>query len=304
MSVFDSLWVEKYRPTKLADIVLSKEHRDAFDKFLKDGIPRLAFIGYQGTGKTTIAKVLVNELDCQSLYINASDESGIDVIRNKVTNFAQTKSIDGKMKIIILDEADGLTMDAQRTLRNTTEQFAGITRFILTANYKHRIIEPLQSRCDIYDLAPPLEGVIERLKFVLKAEKVTFIDKDVEVIARTNYPDLRKCIGELQRHSKSGTLVLPTKSEVSEFIENIFKLLKGGHVLKIRKWVIENETKFNGDYPNLLRTLFNFVFEQKLEDDLKKKYLIVVSEYIYRSSSVLDQEINFYSCIIQLSETH
>lgn len=304
MSVFNSLWVEKYRPTKLTDIVLSNEHREAFVKFVKDGIPRLAFIGHQGTGKTTIAKVLVNELDCQFLYINASDESGIDVIRNKVTNFAQTKSIDGKVKVIILDEADGLTMDAQRTLRNTMEQFAEITRFILTANYKHRIIPPLQSRCDIYDLAPPLEGVIERLKFVLNAEKIKFTDKDVETVARTSYPDLRKCIGELQRHSKTGTLVLPTKSEVSEFVENIFKLLKGGHVLKIRKWVIENETKFNGDYPNLLRTFFNFVFDQKLEDDLKKKYLIVVSEYIYRSSSVLDQEINFYSCIIQLSETH
>lgn len=302
--IFDTLWVAKYAPTKLADVALSKENRELFESFRKAGsIPRIAFFGHPGIGKTTTAKILVKEiLDCQYLYINASDESGIDIIRTKVTGFAQTKSIDGKVKVIILDEVDGLTMDAQRALRNVMEEYSQICRFIVTANYQHRIIEAIQSRCDPYDLTPPLEEVITRLKAILKKENVKYSDKDVEELARDTYPDMRVAINRLQRYNKNGVLTIPTLAEAKEFIDQIFKLLKLGQVLKLRKWVIENEIKFGGDYPNLLRSLFNYVYEQSLDGDTKRKFLIIVSEYIYRSATVLDQEINAYTCFLQLSE--
>ena len=140
--MFDSLWVEKYRPKTLGDIILSDDNLSIIEKYQTENeIPNLLFAGCQGVGKTTLAKILVNDvLECQYLYINASDENGIDTIRSKVTQFAQTRSLDGKIKVIILDECDGLSQDAQRALRNTMEEYAEITRFILTANYSHRII--------------------------------------------------------------------------------------------------------------------------------------------------------------------
>ena len=156
---FNSLWVEKYRPKTLEDFICTEANKDIIASFKnKEEIPNLLFTGTPGLGKTTLAKIIVNDiLGCQYLYINASDENGIDTIRTKVTSFAQTKSIDGKIKVIILDEADGLSIDAQRVLRNTMEEFARITRFILTANYKYRVIPALQSRCQSLELTPPLE---------------------------------------------------------------------------------------------------------------------------------------------------
>lgn len=303
--MFDDLWIEKYRPGTLDDIVLSQSNRKIFTKYKEQNtIPNLLFIGNAGIGKTSLARLLCKSvLDCQYLYINASDENGIETIRTKVTNFSRTKSFDGKLKCIVLDETDGLSLDAQRALRNTMEEHAAITRFILTANYKHRIIEPLQSRCQDFDLTPTLEGCIERVKFVLKCENVSYADETrLEQFVKLCYPDLRKCINELHKNTINGELILDNLVKVRDvFIEKLYTIVTQGLALKARKKVIENEHVFNGDYNELLRSLFNYVDDADINNDTKSKHLLIISEHIYRSAFVADLEINFYSCLINIS---
>ena len=201
MEKFKNFWIEKYRPSTLSSIALSDENRKIINKFYDDKeIPNLLFVGNAGIGKTSLAKILVNEaLQCQYLYINASDENGIDTIRTKVTSFSMVKSIDGNIKVIILDEVDGLSLDAQRALRNTMEEYSQFTRFILTANYKHKVIPPLQSRCQSLDLVPPLDAFVDRCYNVLQSEEVSADLKEVEKFVKGFYPDLRKAINELQK---------------------------------------------------------------------------------------------------------
>ena len=306
---FDSLWVEKYRPAHLNEIVLSETNRAVFEKFDRSKeIPNLLFVGNAGIGKTSLAKIICNNiLECQYLYINASDENGIDTIRTKVTNFARTKSYDGKIKCIILDETDGLSMDAQRALRNTMEEYSGMTRFILTANYNHKIIEPLQSRCQSFDLTPPLVGCVERVKNILQREGVSVPGDDadrLEQFVKTCYPDLRKCINEIQKNTIKGQVVFDNLIKVKDaFVESLYGIIKNKLVLKARKKVIENESVFNGDYPELLRGLFNHIHDcDVIPEQTKAEQLVVVSEHLYRSAFVVDQEINFYSCMITLSD--
>jgi len=302
---FNNLWVEKYRPKTLDDFIISDTNKAIIESFKnKKEIPNLLFTGTPGLGKTSLAKIIVNSiLECQYLYINASDENGIDTIRNKVTSFAQTKSIDGSIKVIILDETDGLSPDAQRALRNTMEEFAKITRFILTANYRYRVIPPLQSRCQSIDLTPPLEGVVKRCVSILKAEKIE-IDQSQKTILldfiKSNYPDLRKCINEMQKHSSTGKLILDNIKN-NEVLDLIFNEIKKKNIILLRKALIENESKFNNDYVTLLRNLFNFIDSNEKDLKLKKHFLLVIAEHLYRSSFVVDQEINCYSCLINLA---
>ena len=303
---FSSLWVEKYRPKSLSDFIGDTEIKTSIDSFrAKEEIPNLLFIGTPGIGKTSLAKIIVNDiLQCQYLYINASDENGIDTIRNKVTHFAQTKSFDGKVKVIILDECDGVSLEGQRALRNTMEEYAGVTRFILTANYKYRIIPALQSRCQSIDLTPPIDQVVKRCASILKQEGIILGDdqkkKFIEFV-KSNYPDLRKCINELQKFCTSGKLVLKDTTN-NEVLQLIFNVIKTKNIESLRKALIESEHTFNADYVSLLRTLFNFIDANEKNSELKKFYLLTVSEYLYRSSFCVDQEINCYSCLIALSE--
>lgn len=303
--MFDNLWIEKYRPSTLDDIVLTSSNRSIIEKFKSsEEIPNLILTGKPGIGKTSLAKIIVNDiLHSQYIYINASDENGIDTVRTKITNFSRAQSLDGNIKIIILDEVDGLTLDAQRALRNTMEEYSQYVRFILTANFNHRVIPALQSRCQSFDLTPSHDHYIDRCKYVLSQENIKCTD--INGVVSKFYPDLRRGINELQKLSNNGEIIPLESQESDVFIRNLFKILhkSPSNVHQLRKFVIESESIFSGDYQELLRSLFNIVDEQTLKQTTKSECLLIIGEHLYRSSFVLDQEINFYACLIALSKT-
>jgi len=300
------IWCEKYRPHKLDDIILTDTIRNTINGFSEE-IPNLLFVGTPGTGKTTLARIIVNDiLKCNFIYINASDESGIDMIRNKVTNFAQTKSLDGKIKVVILDEADGITPAGQAALRNTMESFAKYTRFILTANYKHKIIPALQSRCQFLDIKPTLEAGVRHCYSILKKEGVEIDDEQkkrfVELV-KANFPDLRKTINEIQKNCVNNRLNINSNSTDTTLLSTIFEKIKKKEVIALRKHLIESEDRFYGDYDNLMRDYLNYLYNQNVDDLKKKEMIAIIADHLYKSVFVLDKEINCFACWINLEKT-
>jgi DNA polymerase III delta prime subunit len=303
--MFNNLWVEKYRPKTLDEMVLSPENRNYFSS-LKGEVPNLLFVGTPGIGKTTIAKIIVQDiLQCQYLYINASDENGIDTIRSKVSGFSQVKSIDGNIKIVILDEADGITIDGQRALRNTMEEYSAYTRFILTANYKHKIIPAIQSRTQYFDLNPNISDVVSRVLTILKAENITIPATEktnlVKVI-KDNFPDIRKTINTIQKYCVTGTLQVTNNINTKGITSEIHEFIKSNKLIDLRKYLIENESDFQSDYSSVLKGYLNFLYESDVKDDKKREAIIVIAEYLYRDALVLDKEINAYACFLNLSK--
>lgn len=302
-----NLWIELYRPDSINDLILSKENHNIVKKFINnDEIPNLLLYGNAGTGKTTLAKILVKELDAEHLFLNCS-EVGIDTVRTTITQFSQTKSFNGKIKIVICDEIDSASSDAQRGLRNTMEENAGYCRYILTCNYINRVIQPLQSRCQSFLLAPPISEIVKRIGSILKKEKIVVDEQNkirlIQLVKRL-YPDTRKIINEVQKYSIDNILTIPDNNVVDEFVTEIINMILKSRAVEARKFIIENEIKFNGDYTTLIKSIFDLTCNSALPltEFQKKMWLITIGEYMYRGSMVVDPEINFYCLILALSE--
>ena len=305
---FKNLWIERYRPERFEDIILSPDDKAYFESLrVKKEIPHLLFTGTAGIGKTTLAKIIVTDiLDCQYLYINASDENGIDIIRNKINNFAQTKSFDGKLKVILLDEGDALTVPAQDALRNVMEEYSSNTRFVFTCNYLHKVSTPIQSRCKpIIHLNPPIKDIAKRVMHILKAEKIQIPESEMPkllTLIKDNAPDIRSIIGMIQQFSHTGTLCIKDTTRARGIAEEICKKLDAKtDIVEIRQYTIEHEQDFSGSYSEVLKEMFEIYFSKKMDSSLKATKLLEISEALYRDSLVIDKEINWFTCVLKLS---
>jgi DNA polymerase III delta prime subunit len=301
-----NIWYSKYRPSKLDEMCLTESARTTIQKAVSEGIGHFLFSGPPGTGKTTMAKVLVTDiLECDYIYINASDENGIDDIRGKVTNFIQTKSFDGSMKVVVLDEADGLSKDAQRCLRNVMEEYDKYARFILTANEKHKIIAAVQSRCERVDIRPTLKAVGARCMHILKTEGIKITSAQSGKLAsliKQNFPDVRKCINAIQQHCIDGELQIPDAKESNQLVERIWNGIVAKTSLKTRKYLIENEATFDADYDMLLKELLEHIYSADIDEAQKKQAIIQIANSLFESSQVIDKEINAFACILSLED--
>ena len=295
------LWVEKYRPLTL-DTYIGNEHlKSKVSIYLESGdLPHLLYYGKAGTGKTTLAKILVKNIECDHLYINASDENSVDTVRNKVRQFASTVGFKD-LKIIILDECDYITPNAQAALRNLMETFSKHCRFILTCNYVERIIDPIQSRCQIFEIIPPSKvEVAQRLNQILEEEEINYELQDLKILIDSNYPDIRRTINSAQRNVVNLQLKLDTNS----IIQNDYKL-KLLEILKIqdkknafkniRQLVADSQIR---DFADLFRLLYDEV------DSYGKGHvaecILVIAKYELSDSQVVDKEINAMAMVIEL----
>lgn len=301
---FDNIWVEKYRPHNLNEIVLASETRKIIESFSKQGeINHLLMVSSPGQGKTSLAKIIVKDiLKCDYLYINASDETGIDTIRTKVIGFAQTRSFDGNIKAVLLDEADAMSGESQRALRNVMEEYASNTRFILTANYKHKIIPAIQSRCIALDFHHNLQDVVKHCFAILRKEKITIPDDQktafVELV-KAGFPDFRCIINNLQKYSIGGVLNIISTDASNQLVKDIIEKIQHD-VFEARKFVIQHESAFHADYHNLMKMLLQHIYNSNITADAKREIILILTEYMYRHVFVADAEINYFACMINL----
>jgi len=294
-----TLFVEKYRPSKLENYVGNEHLKTTISKYLEQNdIQNLIFYGQAGGGKTTLAKLIVQNLDCDYLYINASDERGIETIRDKVSGFASVASFK-PIKVVILDEADFLTINAQASLRNVIETFSRTTRFIMTCNFVERIIDPLQSRCQVIKIVPPSKSeVAKHLAWILEKESISYTLEDIKTIVNQYYPDLRKCLNTIQLNSKDNTLKLDNSILVSSnYIDKVIDELKNPkpNFIKIRQLIINSNAQ---DFEELFRALY-----EKASEYLPNKegtVAMLVNDHQYKANFRIDKEINVMSLIQNL----
>jgi replication factor C small subunit len=290
--------VEKYRSKSLDEYVGNENIKQVIAKYLlQNDIQNLIFYGPPGSGKTTLAKLIVNNLECDYLYINASDERGIETIRDKVSGFASSASFK-PLKIIILDEADFLTIQAQASLRNVIETFSRSTRFILTCNYVERIIDPLQSRCQVLKIVPPsMKDVARHVASILDQENITWDKEALGTIVKQYYPDIRKILGTTQLSTIDNKLTLDKSILVSNsYIELVINEFKTNKNWKTIRQII-TDSNIN-DYEELYKELYSRVSDYA--DGREGMVVIILEEYQYHSNFRIDKEINITACLAKI----
>ena len=308
MSRDEFLWVEKYRPKTIEDCILPVSIKKTFQGFLSKGeVPNLLLAGPAGCGKTTVAKALCNELGVDYYVINGSDEGRfLDTVRNTAKNFASTVSLSStaRHKVIIIDEADNTTNDVQLLLRAFTEEFSGNCRFILTCNFKNKIIEPLHSRCACIDFStnskdrPKLASqFFNRLGTILETESIEADPKVLAELINKHFPDWRRVLNECQRYSSSGQIdagILATFSDVK--VNDLVKKLKEKDFPEVRKWVVNN---LDNDTSVLLRRIYDACYDSLVPNTIPSAVLIL-AKYQYQMAFVADQEINMLACLTEI----
>ena len=302
----DFLWVEEYRPKTVDDCILPQSLKTLFKSFIDKGeLSNLLFSGTPGIGKTTVAKALCDQLNCDWIMINGSEEGGIDVLRDKIKNFASTVSLSGGKKVVILDEADYLNpQSTQPALRGFIEEFHKNCRFILTCNFKNRIIEPLHSRFSNIEFKispkdkPKLASkLFERTINILKENNVDYNDKVLAQLVKKHFPDFRKVINELQRYSVSGSIDAGILTNITnENLKSLMKLLKEKDFTETRKWVTQN---LDNDPVRIFRSIYDNLYDN-LQPETIPHAVLILADYQYKSAFVADQEINFTACLTEI----
>jgi len=298
------LWTEKYRPQTVEDCILPERLKAVFQEYVNQKqVPNLLLTGGAGVGKTTIAKAMCNEIGCDFMILNGSDENGVDTIRVKIKNYASSMSLLGGRKVIILDEADYLTPNAQAILRNAIEEFATNCSFIFTCNYKSKIIDPLHSRCAVVDFSlkndekqKMASGFFKRITHILDTEKVEHDEKVIAEVIKKHFPDFRRVINELQRYSKLGKIDVGILSQIGDIsISQIVKHLKGKDFASIRKWAATTDI----DSTTFFRKLYDALYDIAKPQSIPQAVLIL-ADYQYKQAFVADQEINLVACLTEI----
>jgi len=299
------LWTEKYRPKTIEECILPERLKKPFQEYVNQKqIPNLLLAGGAGVGKTTVAKALCNEIGCDYIVINGSDESGIDTFRNKIKGYASSMSFSGGRKVIIIDEADYLNPNStQPAFRNAIEEFAGNCSFIFTCNYKNRIIEPLHSRCAVIEFnlkngenAKMATAFFKRIKTVLQSESIDFDDKVVAELIKKHFPDFRRIINELQRYSQFGKIDTGILAQIGDVsIDEIIGFVKSKDFTSIRKWVATHEIDSTIFYRKIYDSLYDVMKPQSIP-----QAVLILADYQYKAAFVADHEINTVACLTEI----
>ena len=300
------LWVEKYRPSTINDAILPSELKQTFQQFVDNQhCPNLLLSGSAGCGKTTVAKAMLEQLGCTYMMINGSEESGIDVLRNKIKNFASTVSMDGNRKYVILDEADYLNpQSTQPALRGFIEEFSKNCGFILTCNFRNRIIEPLHSRCSTIEFRIPADqkpnlamDFMTRCETILDEQNIKYDKKVIRTLISKFFPDWRRVLNELQRYSASGEIdagILVNLSEDS--VKELMSFLKEKDFTKVRRWIVNN---LDNDPSRIFRRLYDSLYNHLTPNSIPAT-VVILADYSYKSAFVADQEINLLACMTEI----
>ncbi len=298
------LFTEKYRPKTIAECILPDRLKTPFQEYVnQNNIPNLLLSGGAGVGKTTVAKAMCEEIGCDYMIINGSDENGVDVVRYKITNYASSMSLSGGRKVIIIDEADYLSPNAQAAFRNAIEEFASNCSFIFTCNYKNKLIDPLHSRCAVVEFnlksteKTQMAGqFFKRIQSILQSEEIDYDDKVIVELIKKHFPDFRRIINELQRYSQFGKIDSGILSHIVEVsLGDIIKYIKDKDFGAIRKWVASNDIDATTFFRKIYDNLYDVLKPQSIP-----QAVIILADYQYKQAFVADTEINTVACLTEI----